>query len=126
MKLIDTKNGTGKGIICKHDLMKDDFIISYLGELYHKNESNWKPTYYTMNLRGGFRVDASRVGNYASLINHSCVPNCIVKNWNHKGYDRRFIFALYKISANTELTYQYEMTYANILSYKKCLCGNLY
>ena len=66
-----------------------------------------------MDLRGGFRVDAYRMGNYASFINHSCDPNCNAIYWDHQGYDKVFIFANQYIPAERELTYAYRFDYEN-------------
>ena len=76
-----------------------------------------------MKIRGGFRVDAYRVGNYASFINHSCDPNCDARQWDHHGYDRVFIFANRRIPAGTELTYSYSFDYTNTSSFIECKCG---
>ena len=82
LKVIDTVNGTGKGLACNKDLGMGDFVVSYIGELYHKRGRNWVKKqeeysscdglYYSMDLRDGFIVNAYAVGNHASFMNHSC------------------------------------------------------
>ena len=93
LKMIDTMNNTGKGLVCTRDLNKGDFVISFLGELFHIKDWKWKwrqaqysrndGRYYTMDLGDSFRVDAYRMGNFASFINHSCDPNCKPQVWVH-------------------------------------------
>ena len=93
LKIIDSMNNTGKGLTSIKNLNQGDFVVNYIGELYHSKDPEWKRKqkeysssegrYYTMKIRGGFRVDAYRVGNYASFINHSCDPNCDARQWDH-------------------------------------------
>lgn len=77
---------------------------------------------YSYELEDGFIIDATRQGNLASFINHSCDPNCKALPWNHKGNDRLFIFALKDIQPRTELTYDYKLCYNQSKDTIKCLC----
>ena len=131
-RVIDSKNNIGKGLVCKDNINKGDFVISYIGELYHTKDPKWQKkkkaycrsgVYYMMDLGNGFIIDAYTEGNHASFINHSCDPNCRTQVWNHQGYQRVFIFANQYISAGTELTYSYHFDYRDSSSYIKCQCG---
>ena len=86
MDIIFSKNSTGRGLaLCKKNLNRGDFVISYIGELYHDKDKKWqklkeeycrKGVCYMMELGDGWVIDAYKEGNHASLINHSCDPNC--------------------------------------------------
>jgi SET domain-containing protein len=69
-------------------------------------------------------IDAYRKGNYATFMNHSCIPNCETSKWNHNGYDRVFIHASKDIPALTELTYCYKFEYESPENTIPCLCGS--
>jgi SET domain-containing protein len=69
-------------------------------------------------------IDASRRGNAARYINHSCEPNCEAVEED----DRIFIEALKDIPAGTELTYDYSLEPADVprRAWKRaygCRCG---
>ena len=78
----------GVGVTCKKDIKRGQYVASYLGELFHKEDSYWKEQktkynrpdceYYKIEISGGFLIDAYRKGNYAGFMNHSCIPNCEV------------------------------------------------
>ena len=49
---------------------------------------------YIFSLDGDRNVDATRTGNIAHLLNHSCAPNCFTRIVNAAGQNRVIIFAL--------------------------------
>ena len=114
-----TTNETGIGVTCKKDIKYGEYVASYLGELFHKEDSDWKEQkakynkpdseYYQFEFTEGFLIDTYRQGNYTAFINHSCIPNCEIYTWDHQGYDRVFIHAIKDIPAFTELTYHYKL-----------------
>lgn len=63
-----------------------------------------------------FRLSANR------FANHSCEPNCSVERWIVDDYTRVGLFAIQDIEAYTELTFDYNYTYASTEKIK-CLCG---
>jgi len=62
---------------------------------------------YLMVLARDLVVDATRKGNYARFINHSCEPNCEVQMWVVDGVPRLGIFAKKEIEKNGELSLNY-------------------
>lgn len=52
-------------------------------------------------------VDATRAGNMAHLLNHSCQPNCYSRTITLGQTDHVVIFAMCDIPARQELTYDY-------------------
>jgi SET domain-containing protein len=53
-------------------------------------------------------VDASRKGNLARFINHSCNPNAVTQKWSVQGELRVGIFAARDISNGEEITFDYQ------------------
>lgn len=76
--------------------------------------------YLTDSLLG---IDASRKGNLARYINHSCDPNCATRKWVVNGETRIGIFAIEDIKAGTELTFDYQFERIGGAK-QKCLCGS--
>jgi SET domain-containing protein len=65
-------------------------------------------------------VDATRYGNQARFINHSCDPNCISKILVINGHKHIVIFAQRFISKGEELTYDYKFPKEDVKL--ECLC----
>ena len=63
-------------------------------------------------------IDASRGGNEARFINHSCDPNCETEI--EKG--RVYVFALRDIPLGEELNYDYGKNYFNEFLKDICAC----
>jgi SET domain-containing protein len=57
------------------------------------------------SLEGGWVIDATRRGNSARWINHSCAPNCDIEEEGQ----RIFIEARRDIRLGDELTYDYNL-----------------
>lgn len=56
-------------------------------------------------------------------MNHSCNPNCATQKWIVRGRLRIGLFALKKIKAYTELTFDYKFIRFGAAA-QKCLCGD--
>jgi SET domain-containing protein len=102
----------GRGVFATRDIAEGERIIEYLGTRISSQEADARyPDDDTSRRHHTFLfavddevvVDASRGGNDARLINHSCDPNCEVV------IERRriFIHALRLIPAGKELSYDY-------------------
>ena len=70
---------------------------------------------YQFTLRG-FVVDATRAGGTARHINHSCDPNCVVRQVAVEGALRLAIFAARGVAAGEELCYDYKVRCACALA----------
>jgi SET domain-containing protein len=68
-------------------------------------------------------VDATRKGNQARFINHSCEPNCISKVLIIQGHKHIVIFAQRFIHKGEELTYDYKFPKEDVKI--SCLCKSL-
>lgn len=111
-------------------------MIEYAGELVRPSvaEARERRSYnslvgcgtYIFRLNAKECVDATKAGNLAHLLNHSCEPNCFSRSvpiWDAasmKHIDRVVIFAARTIHAGEELTYDYRFCGDEIL---RCDCG---
>jgi hypothetical protein len=77
---------------------------------------------YIISLHGSEFIDATRKGSLARYINHSCDPNCVTRKWTVLGEVRIGIFAIKDISAETEVTYDYNFQWYGG-SKIQCRCG---
>ena len=107
----------GWGLLALEDIPKGRFVIEYVGEVINEDElqarmeskeRSTKHLYY-LSLDGKDTIDASRKGNLARFINHSCEPNCVTEKWLVLSENRVGIFARVDIPAGTELTFDYNM-----------------
>ena len=57
--------------------------------------------------RSGSLIDATKKGNEARFINHSCDPNSQAESWTVEGQERVGIFAIKPILVGQEITYDY-------------------
>lgn len=126
-------HGWGMFAIQGHSM--HDMVIEYAGQLVRPSVSDMreKKLYngmvgagtYIFSLNSTFHVDATRTGNLAHLINHSCDPNCYsrtitITNMKGKKGDHVIIFAKRHIKPMEELTYDYRFAGEEILP---CNCG---
>jgi SET domain-containing protein len=122
----------GKGAFATRAIKKGERIIEYTGERITHVEADRRydddsmDVHYTYLFTVSSRtvIDATREGNDARFINHSCDPNCeseIVRG-------RVYIYALRDIAAGEELHYDYayersgDETDEDERRYR-CLCG---
>jgi len=97
-----------------------------LGEVYTPKSIHKKiqkltgPTYYVYMSYNEI-MDASKKGNLARFINHSCAPNSSAQRWDVNGEIRVGIIALKNIKSGDEITIDYQFD-ANPIEKKKCYC----
>ena len=103
----------GRGVFALRRIPKGVRIIEYKGKLITDKEADRRysrmhansPHTMLFSLDGGLVIDATRRGNSARWINHSCAPNCEIEEEGH----RIFIDARRDIRAGEELTYDYNL-----------------
>jgi SET domain-containing protein len=103
----------GRGVFALRRIPKGVRIIEYKGKLITDKEADRRysrmhansPHTMLFSLAGGLVIDATRRGNSARWINHSCAPNCEIEEEGH----RIFIDARRDIRAGEELTYDYNL-----------------
>jgi SET domain-containing protein len=103
----------GKGAFATRRIRKGQRIIEYVGERISEEESDRRypddaahAVHHTFlfAVDDNTVIDASRGGNQARFINHSCQPNCEAIDED----GRIFIFAMKNIQPGNELTYDYQ------------------
>jgi SET domain-containing protein len=99
----------GRGVFAKKPFRNGDRIIEYTGRriLWSKipDELDDPRMYYFGIGDGKWVIDPSVGGNEARLINHSCDPNCEIRETR----GRIFIHALRNIRPGEELFYDYHL-----------------
>ena len=122
----------GRGVFALRKIPKGTRIIEYKGRLITDKEADRRysrahehsPHTMLFSVDGGWVIDATRHGNSARWINHSCAPNCEIEEENH----RVFIEARRDIRAGDELVYDYNLQIGEKHTKKAkkdhaCLCG---
>ncbi|KAH6977754.1 hypothetical protein EDB80DRAFT_826483, partial [Ilyonectria destructans] len=120
-------NKKGFGIRADQVLKLGDFVLEYVGEVideltrgqrmvqYHEESIQH---FFFMSLKNGEFIDGTKKANISRFCNHSCYPNCYVDQWVVGDKVRMGIFAMRKIQAGEELTFDYNMD-----SNQPCYCG---
>ena len=103
----------GRGVFALRRIPKGTRIIEYKGKLITDKEADRRysrvhehsPHTMLFSLEGGWVIDATRRGNSARWINHSCAPNCDIEEEGR----RVFIESRRDIQPGDELTYDYNL-----------------
>ncbi len=111
---IKKSGSVGNGLYTTEDIKYDSLVIEYMGEILSKNEMKSKYAnnyefyehHYLLSF-GKYCIDATVRGSKARFINHSCAPNCTVKEWIVNDRNCIGIFSKQDITANDELTFNY-------------------
>ncbi|KAJ7534582.1 hypothetical protein O6H91_13G100900 [Diphasiastrum complanatum] len=121
----------GWGVFSIRPHFAGDMVIEYVGEIVRPIIADIREHRHYDSLVGVgtymFRVDdervvdATRSGNLAHLINHSCEPNCYSRVVVANGDDHIIIFAKRDIASGEELSYDYR--FASKDEQLTCYCG---
>ena len=103
----------GRGVFALTRIAKGSRVIEYKGELITDDEADRRyadvhensPHTMLFSVDDAMVIDATRRGNSARWINHSCEPNCEIEEEAH----RVFIDAQRDINPGEELTYDYNL-----------------
>ncbi|MGH7293886.1 MAG: SET domain-containing protein [Polyangiaceae bacterium] len=104
----------GKGVFATRDIAEGERIIEYTGTLITNAEADAETDdegmrrhhTFLFGVDDEYTIDASRGGNEAHFINHSCDPCCESVTVRRRVY----IHAIRDIEAGEELTYDYWYT----------------
>ncbi|XBI93701.1 hypothetical protein VPH35_030480 [Triticum aestivum] len=163
LQVFKTKS-MGWGVKTLNYIPSGSFVCEYIGEVLDDEEAQKRMTdeylfaighnYYDESLweglsrsipslqngpgkdeETGFAVDASKMGNFAKFINHSCTPNLYAQNvlYDHddKSAPHIMFFACEDIPPGQELVYHYNYAIDQVhdengnIKKKKCLCGSV-
>jgi SET domain-containing protein len=107
----------GWGVFATEEIMAMEMIVEYAGEVIRPVLSDQRERLYVSQGIGcymfevapGVIVDATRCGNRARYINHSCDPNCFSRTVTlESGRKVIVIFAKRHIKRGEELCYDYQ------------------
>ncbi|KAL0054427.1 hypothetical protein WJX82_008711 [Trebouxia sp. C0006] len=122
----------GRGLRAAEDLEVGKLVAEYVGEVISADEAAKRcdeyeeqriKHMYLFQTRNGALIDATRKGNDARFINHSCEPNCQAEYWTVEGRECVGIFTIQTIKAGEEVTYDYHSICAGE-PVVTCLCGS--
>lgn len=131
LQLFKTFN-KGWGVKTTKFLNEGDLVVEYVGEVIdmdsweaRKRQLGRFEHMYFMALNSEEIVDASRKGNIARFINHSCSPNLQVEKWYVNRTPRLAMWAKRPIAPGEELTYNYSVKWTGNLDHaQQCFCGS--
>ncbi|TRY70386.1 hypothetical protein TCAL_08908 [Tigriopus californicus] len=118
------------GLFAMEDIGADEMVIEYVGQVVRPNLSDVREKRYERQGIGSsylFRidldyvVDATKCGNLARFINHSCDPNCYAKVITVEGEKKIVIYSKQPIGMGEEITYDYKFPIED--EKIPCLCG---
>ncbi|XP_044763789.1 histone-lysine N-methyltransferase SETD1 [Coccinella septempunctata] len=118
------------GLFAMEPIAADEMVIEYVGQMVRSSVADLRESKYESTGIGStylFRIDletiidATKCGNLARFINHSCSPNCYAKVITIESQKKIVIYSKQQIGINEEITYDYKFP----LEVDKipCLCG---
>ncbi|XP_053703845.1 histone-lysine N-methyltransferase SETD1B-A isoform X1 [Synchiropus splendidus] len=118
------------GLFALEPIAADDMVIEYVGQNIRQVIADMREKRYEEEGIGSsymFRVDhdtiidATKCGNFARFINHSCNPNCYAKVITVESQKKIVIYSRQPINVNEEITYDYKFPIED--EKIPCLCG---
>ncbi|XP_037076311.1 histone-lysine N-methyltransferase SETD1-like [Pollicipes pollicipes] len=118
------------GLFALEPIAADEMVIEYVGQHVRQSVADQRELVYERQGIGSsylFRIDrdniidATKCGNLARFINHSCTPNCYAKIVSVEGQKKIVIYSKQPIGVNEEITYDYKFPYEEVKI--PCLCG---
>jgi hypothetical protein len=106
----------GKGVFVRTAIKKGDVIAAFDGTIYDRDFEDWDDDLFNHAIQFEKWKWRDSKG-IARLINHSCNPNCGIR-------DLFKIVAMRNIAPGEEVTWDYGMT-ENYVWRMKCTCGSL-
>lgn len=107
--------GKGRGVFAGQAFRPGDEVLQFLGDL--KDVSEFSDL--THALQVGPRAFLSASGELDDYVNHSCDPNCGIRD----DQGRVVLFALRPIANTDEITFDYATTQAGGFWKMTCQCG---
>lgn len=118
------------GLFAMEPIAADEMVIEYVGQMVRPSVADLRESKYEAVGIGSsylFRIDlehiidATKCGNLARFINHSCNPNCYAKVITIESQKKIVIYSKQPIGVNEEITYDYKFPIED--EKIPCLCG---
>eukprot|EP00794_Sanderia_malayensis_P013832 gene13832-15278_t len=118
------------GLFTCEPIAAEEMVVEYVGDkvrsiIADAREKHYEKTgigsSYLFRLDAETVIDATKVGNNARFINHSCAPNCYAKIINVENEKKIVIYSKCDIKLNEEITYDYKFPIEDVKI--QCLCG---
>ncbi|CAH2007526.1 unnamed protein product [Acanthoscelides obtectus] len=118
------------GLFAMEPIAADEMVIEYVGQMVRHSVADLREQKYEATGIGSsylFRIDleniidATKCGNLARFINHSCNPNCYAKVITIESQKKIVIYSKQSIGVNEEITYDYKFPIED--EKIPCLCG---
>ncbi|XP_068461091.1 histone-lysine N-methyltransferase SETD1B-like [Clinocottus analis] len=118
------------GLFAMEPIAADEMVIEYVGQIIRQDIADMREQRYEEEGIGSsylFRVDqdtiidATKFGNLARFINHSCNPNCYAKIITVESQKKIVIYSRQLIHIDEEITYDYKFPIEETKI--PCLCG---
>ncbi|XP_073999250.1 SET domain containing 1 isoform X1 [Rhodnius prolixus] len=118
------------GLFAMEPIAADEMVIEYVGQMIRPVVADLRERQYEATGIGSsylFRIDletiidATKCGNLARFINHSCNPNCYAKIITIDSQKKIVIYSKQQINVNEEITYDYKFPIEE--DKIPCLCG---
>ena len=123
----------GLGLFADEDIGRGQMVAEYVGEIIEAPErekrlssASASDKFYILQLKGGRdaeSIDATKFGNKARFINHSCRPNLVLQQWTVDGEERLSLWSRHKIKRGEELTVDYNFESPVGAPKTTCHCG---
>ncbi|XP_028312843.1 histone-lysine N-methyltransferase SETD1B-like [Gouania willdenowi] len=120
------------GLFAMEPIAADEMVIEYVGQIIRQVIADTREQRYEEEGIGSsylFRIDedaiidATKVGNLARFINHSCNPNCYAKIITVESQKKIVIYSRQPIGVDEEITYDYKFPIEETKI--PCLCGEV-
>ncbi|MCC6138528.1 MAG: SET domain-containing protein-lysine N-methyltransferase [Bdellovibrionaceae bacterium] len=115
-KVVVRKNKFGRAVFAKRTIYKNEIVAVFDGPIYDDLFDGWTDDLLNHTIQIGPALWRDSTG-IARLINHSCDPNCGIKNYIQ-------VVAMRTILPGEEIFWDYEMTEKNPWWKMRCGCGS--
>jgi SET domain-containing protein len=106
----------GKAVFAQQTIRKGEVIAAFDGPFYDDDFDQWTEDLLNHAIQYA-KTDWRDSKGIARWINHSCEPNCGIKDYFK-------VVAMRKIEKGEQITWDYEMTEKNDTWKMKCRCGS--
>ncbi|TWW61166.1 Histone-lysine N-methyltransferase SETD1B-A [Takifugu flavidus] len=105
------------GLFAMEPIAAEEMVMEYVGEIIRQVIADMREQRYEESgIRSSYMfridqetiIDATKCGNVARFINHSCNPNCYAKIITVESQKKIVIYSRQPISINEEITYDYK------------------